>query len=242
MDVPTVLLRDLARLGADIEPDHDELAAGLIALMEDLRSAVPSATGVRLSLLLGGRPIDLAFFVPARLDGSTATSLRLRLRVLGPDFDPASRVVLYAGVPGAFVDLAADLGYLLRTRPVIGPPTARLAGFDGPSSYDGDGHLMLDADLPPVTATSGLTGLAELSVINRAIGVLIERGRNRTGPTPPWSNGPRTRASSCTSTRPHCCRTDRLTARSGRYIGGAVFAAGLMPKSPCHLVRRELHR
>ena len=36
--------------------------------------------------------------------------------------------------------------------------------------------MRLDGDLPPVTMTSGIAGLEELSTINRAVGVLIGDG------------------------------------------------------------------
>jgi hypothetical protein len=66
-------------------------------------------------------------------------------------------MVLYAGHPGAFVDLAADL--------------ERVSGPAGP--------VVVDGDLPDMSAPQqrrGISGLAELGVVNRAIGVLITRG------------------------------------------------------------------
>jgi hypothetical protein len=66
-------------------------------------------------------------------------------------------MVLLAGHPGAFVDLAADL------ERVPGP----------------DGRVALDGHLPDMSAPQpgrGISGLAELGVVNRAIGVLITRG------------------------------------------------------------------
>ena len=38
--------------------------------------------------------------------------------------------------------------------------------------------IELDIDLLPASRTSGLTGLAELTVLNRAIGVLIQQGHD----------------------------------------------------------------
>ena len=67
-----------------------------------------------------------------------------------------SAVTFYASRPGAFVDLAADI----RQR------------------HNLDGQVVLDGHLHPLRhpiAPSGVTGLVEFSVINRAIGVLIER-------------------------------------------------------------------
>ena len=96
----------------------------------------------------------------------------MALSDLGPGFDPQSRIVFYAGTPGAFVDLAADLDYLHRAR-------ARSTAYaaDG----DRDGHrpaVRLDIDLPPVSVVSGFSGLIEYATINRAVGVLIDRGHH----------------------------------------------------------------
>ena len=71
--------------------------------------------------------------------------------------------MLYAANPGAFVDLAADIDYLHRQ----GQPS--------------DGHgprpaVALDIDLPPITLVSGFLGLTEYETVNRAIGMLIQRG------------------------------------------------------------------
>jgi hypothetical protein len=38
--------------------------------------------------------------------------------------------------------------------------------------------IQLDADVPPLSLVSGLTGLAELTVLNRAIGMLIQQGQD----------------------------------------------------------------
>jgi hypothetical protein len=38
--------------------------------------------------------------------------------------------------------------------------------------------IELDTDLPPISRVSGLTGLAELTVLNRAIGMLIQQGHD----------------------------------------------------------------
>ncbi|MBM7799390.1 hypothetical protein JOE57_002311 [Microlunatus panaciterrae] len=83
-----------------------------------------------------------------------ATSLRLDLHEL-TGAEPPSRICLYAAVPGAFVDLAADIRHALRLT---------------------DGSIGLDETKTPTSLTSGLNGLAELSAINQAIGILIGRG------------------------------------------------------------------
>lgn len=77
-----------------------------------------------------------------------------------PGTEPA-RLIFYAGTAGAFVDLAADLEYALTEE--------RRDGSVGAA-------IELDRDLPPRTTETGLTGLEELSLLNRASGVLIGRG------------------------------------------------------------------
>ena len=70
---------------------------------------------------------------------------------------PGSELILYATAPGAFVDMAADLSYAL--------------------GADGSG-VRLDEHLVPVSARSGLTGVEELSIVNRAEGLLLGRGHS----------------------------------------------------------------
>jgi hypothetical protein len=88
------------------------------------------------------------------------------------------------------VDLAADFGYALNAPTItttitaaIPPSPADPTGggqHDGPRAAilldDGPRAILLDADLPPPTPTSGLIGLHELSTVNRAVGTLIEQG------------------------------------------------------------------
>ncbi len=70
-------------------------------------------------------------------------------------FLPAVIVVLYAGSPGTFVDLAADLAWLT----------------DRPFS-----DFVLDQHLPVPVERCSTTSLFEVSVINQAIGALIGQG------------------------------------------------------------------
>uniref|UniRef100_UPI00389B1BE0 hypothetical protein n=1 Tax=Mycobacterium sp. HUMS_1102779 TaxID=3383487 RepID=UPI00389B1BE0 len=90
--------------------------------------------------------------------GDVRTSLRLTLPGVGVgDGRAAPRVALtlYAGTPGAFVDLAADLAWL----------TGRL-----PSEFALDQHLSVP------DGSDFRTYLRAASVVNQAIGVLIGRG------------------------------------------------------------------
>ncbi len=117
--------------------------------------------------------------------GSVVTSLRLPLKLIDAGFEIGSRAVYYASIRGAFVDLAADLTYALT--PGGAAPTS--APTRSPES-DGDAHvaaigadgqpagISLDTDLPPSSRTFGISGLSELSTINRAVGMMIDRGHH----------------------------------------------------------------
>jgi hypothetical protein len=87
--------------------------------------------------------------------GDIVTSLRLPMPPSGDSTMPFAVLILYAGNPGAFVDLAADLAWL----------TGRAL-----TEFVLDQHR----SPPPVGATPG--GLAAASLIDQAIGVLIARG------------------------------------------------------------------
>ena len=196
MDLPTVLLRDLLRLSSSVGLDDDALAAPLVSLVEGLQTVVPSYRALHLTVVDIDHPVTLTAFVPAQDVESITTSLRVGFAALGPGFDRKSRVVFYAATPGAFVDLAADFGYALGT-PIVtacgGPATStdstdgvgrRSSGQcdddtqHGPACRDGDQLIVLDADLPPPSAISGLVGLDELTMINRAVGILIDQGHH----------------------------------------------------------------
>jgi hypothetical protein len=195
VDLPTVLLRDLMQLSSHLDLDDDALSGPLVSLVESLQAAVPSYRALHLTIVDIGQPVSLTAFVPHHDTDSITTSLRLGFAALGPGFDSKSRVVFYAATPGAFVDLAADLGYALDT-PVVttGTPAGSTDSTDGagrhdhrhrdgdsqhdPAGRDGDALIVLDADLPPPTAISGFVGLDELTMINRAVGILIDQGHH----------------------------------------------------------------
>jgi hypothetical protein len=82
-------------------------------------------------------------------------------------FAAESRVVFYASTSGAFVDLAADLAFVLGT-------TSSNAGL----AEDLASPIRLDADAPPSSRQFDLTGVAELATIDRAVGVLIGQGHH----------------------------------------------------------------
>ena len=119
MDFSTALLRDLLHLSSSVELDEDELGARMAALVTALRTAVPSYRGMYLTVVEDDEPVGLSAFESTE-DGAITTSLRLPFAALAPGFHVGSRVVFYAASPGAFVDLAADIGPALKLNvPVI---------------------------------------------------------------------------------------------------------------------------
>ena len=183
MDFPTALLRDLLDLSSSVELDEDGLGARLAALVTALRAAVQSYRGMYLTLVEGDESVGLSAFDSTE-DGAITTSLRLPFAALGPGFHVGSRVVFYAASPGAFVDLAADIGHALHAPIIFDGLRPRLTESPEGDGQHGDGHrdeqesIVLDADLPPATLVSRLTGLDDVSTINRAIGMLIDQGHN----------------------------------------------------------------
>jgi hypothetical protein len=144
----------LAALTAVLDDPGTDLHTILDVLVDDLSAAISSFLGLTVTLRSEWFPVTLTAIDPD-LALAARTSLALPLgRLVGAG--PGGTIVLYAGNPGAFVDLAADL--------------QRVPGRDG--------RVVLDGDLPGTSdppRKPGVTGLAELSVINQAIGVLITR-------------------------------------------------------------------
>jgi hypothetical protein len=184
VDFPTALLHDLLHLSSSVGLDDDAVGAPLTATVAALRAAVPSYRGLCLTIVENGNPIRLVAFLPPQDGESMATSLRLPLAALAPGFHVDCQIVFYAATPGAFVDLAADLSYALTIPTITGsrPPrpthSPELDGHQGTDHRDGHRPIVLDGDLPPATLVSGVTGLDDLSTINRAVGILIGRGNH----------------------------------------------------------------
>ena len=125
-------------------------------LQKALRSAVPTYLGLRLTLVSHGYPITVMALEPNATDAMVLTSLRMNLGWLLPaEGDDDGTLVVYAATPGTFVDLAADLDYALGRH---------------------DGVIVLDEDVGPLMERSAVLSGEELTMINYAIGVLIDRG------------------------------------------------------------------
>ncbi len=146
--------------GTDPEPGVMDTVLRLAA---DARGAVPSFQGLTVTLT-GHAPVDGVVLRFTLLeDHVDARDVGTSLRLLPPaDASahprPGVAIVLYAGTPGAFVDMAADHSYA----------TGR-----GSAVADLDQHRGL-------ARAADITGvLGAETTIGEAIGVLIARGRTR---------------------------------------------------------------
>lgn len=179
MELSAALTADINDLCTSVATDPDTVIDPLRALNRDLRLTTRSFLGLELTLLDHGRAISLASFEPGVQFEDIVTSLHLPLSLLNPTTRASavtngstgqeSALTLYAGRPGALVDLAADLTYALAP----GQPQSKSA--DGPGL--GAGEVRLDQDLIPRSLTPGVTGIDDVTTINRAVGLLIGQGQ-----------------------------------------------------------------
>ncbi|MDQ2751226.1 MAG: hypothetical protein ABI775_00230 [Pseudonocardiales bacterium] len=151
MILSAALAADLGALSAAIEHTDGGLESVLQSLDAELRGAVGSYVGLTITIAAEEHRISFTTTGP---DASAGTSLRIPLDAVAGS-QTGSTLVLYAATPGAFVDLAADLAWVLEVKPTL---------------------LVLDQHLALPTPTAGVAGLREHATINRAIGALIESG------------------------------------------------------------------
>ena len=156
MEIAVALAADLGILTAALDEPGADVADSLRRLAANTTAAIPTFLGLSVTVDGIDPPFAFTTFVEGAGAGDVRTSLRLALPgVDGVGLLPALVVVLYAGSPGTFVDLAADLAWLA-DRPF--------------SDFVLDQHLLV-----PVERGS-TTSLFEMSVINQAVGALIGQG------------------------------------------------------------------
>lgn len=184
MELSAALTADINDLCTSVAADPDTVMDPLRALNRDLRLTTRSYLGFELVLHDHGRAITLTSFEPGVQLEEIVTSLHLPIAVLGLPIDaaipvdsdggrsPDSSLTLYAGRPGALVDLAADLSYAL-VPGRSGQPEPKPAGRLGSVARE----VVLDQHLTPRSLTAGVTGSHEASTVNRAVGLLIGRGQ-----------------------------------------------------------------
>jgi hypothetical protein len=155
MKISAAMAADLGILTAALDEPGADVLHSLHRLGVEAHAAVPSFLG--LSVTVDGSDPSFTF---TSVEEGAADGVRSSLRLTLPGAaegwaSPPVALILYAGTPGTFVDLAADLAWL------TGRP---------PSDFALDQHLSV-----PEWSDAG-TSLRAASVINQAIGVLIGRG------------------------------------------------------------------
>ena len=156
MNITAGLATDLRRLTAALDEPGADIAQSLHKMAADTQAAVRTYLGLNVSVSRSDPLFTFTCLNDGVVAGDIATSLRLTLPSIGDSWaPPAVALILYAGSPGAFVDLAADLAWLT-ARPL--------------SDFVLDRHLII-----PGGSDSGAQ-LSAASVINQAIGVLIGLG------------------------------------------------------------------
>lgn len=156
MQITAALAADLATLSAALDDPSADIEVSLHALAVTLRQAVDSYRGLRVLAGSGIGRLDLLLLDGAGDPAPMGSSVLLPLlAAVDGGSAPAVAVVVYAGNPGSFVDLTADLSWLTG-RPVT--------------------EFVLDHDLSPSADGADQGQVAAAARINQAIGVLIERG------------------------------------------------------------------
>jgi hypothetical protein len=157
MKIGAALAADLGILTAVLDEPGADVLHSLHQLGVDAQAAVPTYLGLSITVDSSDPPFTFTILEDGTAD-DIRTSLRLTLPGVGDGrASPSVALTLYAGTPGTFVDLTADLAWL------TGRP---------PSDFALDQHLSV-----PAGSDAG-THLRAASVINQAIGVLIGRGYN----------------------------------------------------------------
>ena len=175
VDLSAALTADIVELCRYVGAESESVTGPLQTLSRDVTLAVSSYVGLQVVLPDHGHPIVFTSFLPGTAESDITASFRLPLAVLrlvDVKVDASSAIVFYAGVPGAFVDLAADLSFALGLPDPLGLGDVDPAGeADQPPS-----RIRVDHDLVPGTFEPGLTGVAEVSTVNRAVGFLVADG------------------------------------------------------------------
>lgn len=158
MDISAQLAADLAVLSQALDDDAD-LETTVRDFAAAAKLAVSSYLGMTVTVIAGGHEVRLNVPDHDRAVHEIGASLLIPSTDMAAT-ESGSSLVLYAATPGAFVDLAADLTYAMQV------------GADA---------LVLDAHLTPSLDNAGIDGLADMTRINQAIGILIGRGHTPAG-------------------------------------------------------------
>jgi hypothetical protein len=155
VEITAALAADLATLSEALDETDADITEALRQLVADVRLAVRSYLGLTVTSGDATSPLTLTAIADTAHPDDVVSSLMMPLYSEFDDANSCLVVIIYAGRPGAFVDLAADLCWL------TGRPLTDFAL---------DQHLTLPAE--PDMAS----GVHAASVVNQAIGVLLGHG------------------------------------------------------------------
>jgi len=153
--IPSALAADLALLTDALDTGAVDIASTFSLLSSDVAAAVSSYVGLSVRVHSLGGLAELTTLDDPAVIARVVTSLRIPVPEATRASGPSVVIVLYSTLPGAFVDLAADLAWLT---------DVALA------------DVGLDLDLDPRARSGVATPLSSLSSIDQAIGVLVGRG------------------------------------------------------------------
>ena len=163
MEIGAALAADLGILTAALDEPGADVLQSLQQLGVHAQAAVSTYLGLSVTVEASDPPFTFTTLEDGAVD-DVRTSLRLTLPGVGVRCGdgvgdgraaPSVALTLYAGTPGTFVDLTADLAWL------TGRP---------PSDFALDQHLSVP------DGSDARAYLRATSVVNQAIGVLIGRG------------------------------------------------------------------
>jgi hypothetical protein len=156
MTMTAAIAAALTVLTEALDDPTTDIAHSLQLLTFDAAAAIESYCGLSVVVPQSDPPLTATMLADGTVADDIRTSLQFRLPGRNdPRRTPAVVIIVYAGSPGAFVDLAADLAWL----------TAR-----PPSDFVLDEHVALAVRSTPEGQ------LHAAAAINQAIGVLIGRG------------------------------------------------------------------
>ncbi len=156
MEISAALAAELALLADALGTPRADIADTLGRLASDAGSAVGSYVGLSVAMATHGNQVVVTVLEAGLGATDVRTSVLLPLAPAA-DVEGGARIalVLFAAVPGAFVDLSADLAWLTGQQPE---------------------EFRLDEHLGLAGSATGSSTLGAISVVNQALGVLIGDG------------------------------------------------------------------
>jgi hypothetical protein len=152
VEISAGLAADLALLTAALDDPGTDVMETVRMFARAAAQAIPSYLGLSLLIETDVHVIPLSAFEGSAGPDDVQSSLTLPAAPGPGGGEPLVVLTLYASVPGAFVDLAADISWLA-----------------------GDADAVA-VDQGPVPAAVAAVSVVELGLINQAIGLLISRG------------------------------------------------------------------